>query len=184
MTRLLDYYRQDVLPKLGEELGRSNRHALPRLEKICINMGLGQGLVDAKIYDQAIEDITTITGQRAVITTARKAVSNFKVRKGYKVGARVTLRGARMYEFFDRLVNVAMPRIRDFQGVKPTAFDGQGNYSLGLDEQTIFPEIDPDKSESPLGMDVTLVIRNSNGPAESRRFLELMGMPFMRKESA
>ncbi|MBN1257074.1 MAG: 50S ribosomal protein L5, partial [Planctomycetes bacterium] len=149
---------------------------------VCLNMGLGKGLADNKVFEHAVEDLTQITGQRAVITKAKRAVSNFKLRIGWNVGCRVTLRGKRMYEFLDRLMNVAMPRIRDFRGVKANAFDQQYNYSLGLEDQYTFPEIDPDRSDIPLGMDITIVISGSKKAEESRRLLELMGMPFQKPE--
>ena len=182
MAQLQEKYRNEILPALAEELGRKNPNNLPKVTKVCLNMGLGKGLADAKIYDRAIEDLTQITGQRAVITKAKRAVSNFKLRIGWKVGCRVTLRGKRMYEFLDRLMNVAMPRIRDFRGVKTTSFDNQFNYSLGLEEQYTFAEIDPDRSDVPLGMDITVVISGSKKAEESRRLLELLGMPFEKHE--
>lgn len=180
MVRMREKYTTEVLPALAGELGRTNPMALPRLAKICINMGVGKALQEAKLLDYAVEDLTAITGQQAVPTRAKRAVSNFKVRQGWKIGCRVTLRGARMYEFMDRLVNAAMPRIRDFQGVKTRSFDGAGNYTMGLEEQTVFPEIEPDRAEFSQGMDITFVIKNSRSADESRRFLQLMGMPFQR----
>jgi large subunit ribosomal protein L5 len=170
-----------VVPALVEEFGRKNILSLPRIEKVCLNMGVGRALQDANVLEHALTNLTAIAGQRAVVTKAKQAVSNFKVRQGWKVGCRVTLRGKRMYEFLDRLMNAAMPRIRDFQGVSRKGFDGAGNYSLGVEDQSIFPEIDPDAPEANLGMDVTIVIRNSQGAAESLRLLQLMGMPFSRE---
>ncbi|MFH0910919.1 MAG: 50S ribosomal protein L5 [Planctomycetota bacterium] len=180
MTRLAERYKNEICPILASELGRANRLSLPRLEKIAINMGVGRATQDAKLLERAVEDLTLLAGQRAVVTKAKRSVSNFKVRTGWKIGCRVTLRGQRMYEFLDRLLNATMPRIRDFRGVKTNAFDRQGNYSLGIEEQTIFPEIDPDHTESSQGMDITIVIRNTKDKAESRRLLELLGMPFAR----
>ncbi len=184
MARLLDHYRSEIVPALQRELGRANRLSLPRLEKICINMGVGRALQDPKLLERAVEDLTTITGQRPAITQARRSVSNFKVRAGMRIGCRVTLRGARMYEFFDRLVNGAMPRIRDFRGVKRNAFDAQGNYSLGITEQIIFPEVDPDRADVTQGMDITFVVTGARNVDESRRLLELMGVPFARPASS
>jgi large subunit ribosomal protein L5 len=180
MARLLEKYRSEVLPVLQKELGRKNIHDLPYVDKISINMGLGKGLTDSKFVEQAVEDLTTIAGQKAVITKARVAVSNFKVRQGFTVGCKVTIRGKRMYEFLDRLMNAAMPRIRDFRGVSAKGFDGQGNFSMGLEEQTIFPEIDPDKSAEAQGMDINIVIKGTRGADESRLFLKEMGMPFAK----
>jgi large subunit ribosomal protein L5 len=180
MTRLLETYRSEIVGRLGSEFGRTNVLALPRIEKVCLNMGVGDAMTDSKIMDDAVKNLTMIAGQKAVITKARRPVSNFKVREGFKVGCRVTLRGKRMYEFLDRLMNAAMPRIRDFRGVNRNGFDGQGNFSVGLDDMSIFPEIDPDQAQANRGLDVTIVIRNSSGPEESRRLLELMGMPFER----
>jgi len=181
MSRLQEKYRNEIIAAMAEEFGRKNILSLPRLVKVCVNMGVGQALQEAKVLESAVENLSAIVGQRAVITKARHAVSNFKLRKGWNVGCRVTLRGERMYEFLDRLMNAAMPRIRDFQGVNRRSFDGQGNYSLGVEDQSIFPEIDPDAPEANLGMDVTIVIQGSQSAAESRRLLELLGMPFTRE---
>lgn len=178
-ARLQEKYRNEVLPAMQNEFGRKNPHCLPRLEKICLNMGVGKAIDDSKILDEAVKTMTSIAGQAAVVTKARVSVSNFKLRQGYKIGCRCTLRGARMYEFFDRLVATAIPRIRDFRGVSKRAFDKAGNYSLGVEEVTIFPEIDADRMVHSFGMDVTFVIKNSTGKEESIKFLKMMGMPFV-----
>ncbi len=177
-ARLLEKYRKQVLPAMQEDFGRTNVHSLPRLEKICLNMGIGKAIDDSKILEEGVKVMTTISGQAAVVTKARVSVSNFRLRQGYKIGCRVTLRGERMYEFMDRLVAMAIPRIRDFHGVPKKSFDKSGNYSLGVEEVTIFPEIDADRLTHMFGMDVTFVIKNSKGADESRKFLKLMGMPF------
>ncbi len=178
MARLLDHYRQTVIPALREELGRSNVLDLPRLKKICLNMGLGEAIDDAKVMDEGLATLAAISGQAAAATRAKMSVSNFRLRAGTRIGCRVTLRRARMYEFLDRLINAAIPRIRDFRGLTPKSFDNQGNYSLGVDEITIFPEIDPDKVTYPLGLDITMVIANARTPDEGRSLLRHMGMPF------
>ncbi len=177
-ARLLEKYRNVVLPAMQKDFGRTNIHSLPRLEKICLNMGIGKAIDDSKILEEGVKVMTTISGQAAVVTKARVSVSNFRLRQGYKIGCRVTLRGDRMYEFMDRLVAMAIPRIRDFHGVPKKSFDKSGNYSLGVEEVTIFPEIDADRLTHMFGMDVTFVIKNSQGADESRKFLKLMGMPF------
>ena len=180
MARLMEKYRKEITGALAKKIGRSNPMDLPRLDKICLNMGLGASIQNPRVVDQAQADLTNIAGQLAVITIATKSVSNFKVREGMRVGCRVTLRGRRMYEFVDRLFNIAMPRIRDFRGVSLRSFDKAGNYSFGIEEQTIFPEIEPDKAEFTLGMDITFVIRNSRGSDESRELLRMLGMPFVQ----
>ena len=177
-ARLLEKYRNEVLPAMQKEFGRVNAHSLPRIEKICLNMGVGKAIDDSKILDEAVKIMTTVAGQAAVVTKARVSVSNFRLRQGYKIGCRTTLRGERMFEFMDRLIAAAIPRIRDFRGVSKRAFDKFGNYSLGVEEVTIFPEIDADRLTQPFGMDVTFVIKNSQGREESMKFLKMMGMPF------
>lgn len=177
-ARLLEKYRNEVLPAMRKEFGRANLHSLPKLEKICLNMGIGKAIDDSKILEEGVKLMTAVSGQQAVVTKARVSVSNFRLRQGYKIGCRVTLRNSIMYEFFDRLVSTAIPRIRDFRGVSKRAFDKSGNYSLGVEEITIFPEIDADKMIHPFGMDVTFVIKNSRGREESSKFLKMMGMPF------
>jgi large subunit ribosomal protein L5 len=177
MARLQDRYNKEILPKLKEKFGRDNVLSLPRLKKICINMGVGQALQDKNRMTQAAEQLTQIAGQRAQVTKAREAISGFRLRQGNEIGCRVTLRGRRMYEFMDRLISIALPRIRDFRGVNPKSFDGNGNYSLGLSEQLVFPEIDPDKVTFTQGMDVTFVT-STNNDNEARELLRLFGMPF------
>ena len=176
--RLLKKYREEVLPAMKAEFGRANPHSLPRLEKICLNMGVGKAIDDSKMLEEAVKVVSAVGGQAAVVTKARVSVSNFRLRQGYKIGCRATLRGCRMWEFFDRLVAAAIPRIRDFRGVSARAFDRAGNYSLGIEEITIFPEVDADRLVYPFGMDVTFVIGNSRGRGESHAFLRMMGMPF------
>ena len=175
--RLLVKYHGEVAPGLMTERGYKNRLAVPRLVKICVNMGVGKAREDAKAMEQAAGDMALIAGQKAVITKARKSISNFRLRKGYSIGCKATLRGRRMYEFFDRLVNIAMPRIRDFRGLAPKGFDGRGNYTLGLSEQTTFPEVDPDKVQFTQGMDITIVT-TAKTDAEGQLLLQKLGMPF------
>ena len=177
MARLMDRYQKEITKQLAQKLGRTNPHSLPRLEKIVVNMGVGKALQDKNRIDQAAEQLGQITGQKAQITLAKKAVSAFRLREGNAIGCRVTLRGRRMYEFLDRLISVALPRIRDFRGVNPKSFDGHGNYSMGLTEQSVFPEIDPDKVTFVQGMDVTFVT-NVDNDDEARRLLRAFGMPF------
>jgi large subunit ribosomal protein L5 len=175
--RLKQLYDQEIVPALSKKLGRKNILSLPRLEKIVINMGVGKALQDKERLKQAVEHLALIAGQRPQITKARKSISSFRLRAGYEIGCRVTLRGRRMYEFLDRLINVALPRIRDFRGVNPKSFDGHGNYSLGVSEQLIFPEVDPDTVNFTQGMDITIVT-TTNSDEEARELLRLFGMPF------
>jgi large subunit ribosomal protein L5 len=177
MARLLDKYTADIVPALGKKFGRENRLSLPRLTKIVLNMGVGKALQDKERIKQAAEHLGVIAGQRPQVTKARMAVSGFRLREGNEIGCRVTLRGKRMYEFLDRLINVALPRIRDFRGVNPKSFDGNGNYSMGLTEQLVFPEIDPDKVTFTQGMDITFVTTTKNDD-EARELLRAFGMPF------
>jgi large subunit ribosomal protein L5 len=177
MARLKDQYDKTILPDLKKKLGRDNPMALPKLKKIVLNMGVGKALQDKNRIEQAAEQLTHIAGQKAVVTKARVAISAFKLRQGNEIGCRVTLRGKRMYEFLDRLINVALPRIRDFRGINPKSFDGHGNYSMGVSEQLIFPEIDPDKVTFTQGMDVTIVTSTDNDD-EARELLRAFGMPF------
>jgi len=177
MARLMDRYNQEIVARLSEKLGRKNHLSLPRLQKICVNMGVGKALQEKTRMEQAAEQLTQITGQRAQVTKAKIAVSGFRLREGNEIGCRVTLRGRRMYEFLDRLISIALPRIRDFRGVNPKSFDGHGNYSLGLAEQMVFPEIDPDKVTFTQGMDVTFVT-STNNDDEARELLRAFGMPF------
>lgn len=177
MARLMDKYKKEIVPQLKKKLGRENVHSLPKLQKIVVNMGVGKALQDKNRLEQCAEQLAQITGQKAQITKAKIAVSGFRLREGNAIGCRVTLRGARMYEFLDRLVAIALPRIRDFRGINPKSFDGQGNYSMGLTEQQVFPEIDPDKVTFVQGMDVTFVTSTSNDD-EARELLRAFGMPF------
>jgi large subunit ribosomal protein L5 len=177
MARLLERYHKEITPRLADKLGRKNVLSLPRLAKIVVNMGVGKALQDKNRMEQAAEQLTQIAGQRAQITKARVAVSGFRLREGNEIGCKVTLRGKRMYEFLDRLISIALPRIRDFRGVNPKSFDGHGNYSLGLSEQMVFPEIDPDKVTFTQGMDVTFVT-STNSDDEARELLREFGMPF------
>jgi large subunit ribosomal protein L5 len=173
----MERYQKEIVGQLASKLGRQNKLSLPRLQKIVVNMGVGKALQDKGKMEQAAEQLTQITGQRAQITKAKVAVSGFRLREGNEIGCRVTLRGRRMYEFLDRLISVALPRIRDFRGVNPKSFDGHGNYSLGLSEQMVFPEIDPDKVTFTQGMDVTFVT-STNSDDEARELLRAFGMPF------
>jgi large subunit ribosomal protein L5 len=177
--RLKERYREEVVPALVKEFGYQNVMQAPRLEKIVVNVGLGEALQNPKALDSAAEDVSAITGQRPVITRAKKSIAAFKVRKGMSIGLSVTVRGDRMYELLDRMVNAALPRIRDFQGVSPYSFDGRGNYSLGIKEQLIFPEVDYDKIERIRGLQVT-VVTTARSDEEGKRLLELLGMPFAR----
>jgi large subunit ribosomal protein L5 len=175
--RLKERYRQEVLPALQRELGMDNPMRVPRLDKIVVNMGVGDAIRDAKLLDAAVADLTTITGQKPAITKARKSIAAFKLRTGMSIGAKVTLRGARMWEFLDRLLSTALPRIRDFRGLDPEAFDGGGNYSIGVTEQLIFPEIDYDKVTKVRGMDITIVT-TAQDDDEARALLRGLGFPF------
>ena len=177
--RLKERYRQEVVPALVKEFGYQNVMQAPRLEKIVMNVGMGEAIQNPKALDSAAEDVAAITGQRPVITRAKKSIAAFKVRKGMSIGLTVTVRGDRMYELFDRMVNAALPRIRDFQGVSPYSFDGRGNYSLGIKEQLIFPEVDYDKIDRIRGFQVT-VVTTARSDEEGKRLLELLGMPFAR----
>src|ERR1700722_15541177 len=177
MARLMERYNSEMVARLGEKLGRKNKHSLPRLQKIVVNMGVGKALQDKNRMEQAADNLTQITGQRAQVTKSKVAISGFRLREGNEIGCRVTLRGRRMYEFLDRLISMALPRIRDFRGVNPKSFDGNGNYSMGLSEQMVFPEIGPDKVTFTQGMDITFVTSTRNDD-EARELLKLFGMPF------
>jgi large subunit ribosomal protein L5 len=177
MARLLDRYQKEITKQLSEKLGRTNPHSLPKLQKIVVNMGVGKALQDKNRIDQAADQLGQIVGQKAQVTKARLSVSGFRLREGQAIGCRVTLRGLRMYEFLDRLIAIALPRIRDFRGINPKSFDGHGNYSMGLTEQTVFPEVDPDKVTFVQGMDITFVTSTDNDD-EARELLRLFGMPF------
>lgn len=174
---LREYYRKEVVPALMESFKYRSVMQVPRLEKIVINMGVGDAIQNPKLLDAAVSDLMQITGQKPIVTKAKKSVAAFKVRKGMSIGCKVTLRGQRMYDFFSKLVNVALPRVRDFKGLSSSGFDGRGNYSLGLKEQLIFPEIDYDKVEKVRGMDVT-VVTTAKTDEEAKSLLSLMGMPF------
>ena len=175
--RLKERYQQEVVPALLKEFAYANTNAVPRLRKIIVNMGLGEAIQNAKLLDSAAQELGQITGQKPVITRARKSIANFKLRKNMPIGAMVTLRGDRMYEFFDRLTNVAMPRVRDFRGVSTRAFDGRGNYTLGLRDQLVFPEIDYAKVDKVKGMNITIVT-DARTDAEAMALLRHLGMPF------
>ncbi len=178
--RLQEKYEQEILPALVEKLGRSNRLSLPRLEKIVVNMGVGSAIQEKKYLEAAVEALAQITGQKPIITKSRKAIAGFRLREGMAIGCKVTLRRARMYEFLDRLVALALPRVRDFRGISPKAFDGHGNYSLGLTEQLVFPELNPDKFTRVQGMNITLVT-TTDSDDEARELLRLLGLPFQHE---
>ena len=177
--RLRKFYQESVVPAMVQRFSYKNRMQVPRMQKIVVNMGIGEAIGNSKLLDAAVEDMRQITGQQPVVTKAKKSIANFKLREGMPIGCRVTLRGAHMWEFFDRLVNVALPRIRDFRGVPTKSFDGRGNYTLGLKEQITFPEIDYDKIVQLLGMDITFVT-TARTDEESRELLALMNMPFRK----
>lgn len=180
VPRLQKKYREEIIPKIKEKFELQNALSVPRIDKIVINMGLGKAMQDAKIMETAQDVITQITGQKPIVTRARKAISNFKLREGLAIGCKVTLRRAQMYEFMDKLVNFALPRIRDFNGVSNKAFDKDGNYTIGLNDHSIFPEIDPGKITYTHGMDITFVF--NHGPKEqTREVLALLGMPFSKR---
>ena len=175
--RLLERYRAEVVPKLAEEFAFKNAHQVPAITKIVVNMGLGEAAANPKLIENAASELALITGQKPVVRKARKSVANFKLREGQAIGCSVTLRGARMWEFFDRLMNVSLPRVRDFKGLSPKAFDGRGNYSLGVREQIIFPEVDYDKIEHVTGLNVTICTTARND-AEGKSLLAHLGVPF------
>jgi large subunit ribosomal protein L5 len=177
MARLKELYTKEVAPALLKELKYKNRMEVPKLEKIVVNMGLGEAIQNIKILDSAVEELAMIVGQKPVVTKARKSIATFKLRKGMSIGCMVTLRSEKMYEFLDRLVNVAIPRIRDFRGISPKSFDGRGNFSMGVNEHYIFPEIDYDKIDKVKGMNVTIVT-TAKTDDEARKLLLLMGVPF------
>lgn len=177
MARLFDRYQKEILPALGKKFNRTNVLSLPKLQKIVINMGVGKALQDKNRMTEAVDQLTVIAGQKPQVTKAKQAISTFRLRQGNDIGCRVTLRGKRMYEFLDRLINLALPRIRDFRGVNPKSFDGNGNYSMGLAEQLVFPEVDPDKVHFTQGMDITVVTSTRNDD-EARELLRMFGMPF------
>ncbi len=177
MARLQELFKSEILPKLKEELGKANINEVPRLSKITLNMGVGEAVGDKKIIDAAVADMEKIAGQKPVVTRARKSVAGFRVREGWPIGVKVTLRGERMYEFLDRLVSIALPRVRDFRGVSAKSFDGRGNYSMGVKEQIIFPEISYDKIDTLRGMDITFTT-TANTDEEGRALLKAFNFPF------
>lgn len=179
-SRLAVTYREKVIPMLKDMLKRDNILSLPRIEKICLNMGVGEAIEDSKLLDSAVQLMGTVAGQAPVVTKARMSVSNFKLREGYKIGCKVTLRSDAAYEFLDRLISIAIPRIRDFRGISDKGFDNFGNFSMGIDEITIFPEVDADKIDTTQGMNVTIVIKNARNSEESKALLTGLGMPFVR----
>ena len=179
MSRLKDQYQDKIVDAMMKKFGYKNKLEVPKLDKIVVNMGVGEAKENAKILEAAVKDMETITGQKAVITKAKKSVANFKIREGMSIGCKVTLRGEKMYEFFDRLINLALPRVRDFRGINPNAFDGRGNYALGIKEQLIFPEIEYDKIDKIRGMDV-IVVTTARTDEEGRELLTQFGMPFAK----
>jgi large subunit ribosomal protein L5 len=183
VPRLQQRFEKEILPLLVEKLGRSNRLALPRIQKIVVSMGVGSAVADKKHMDEAVTALAEITGQKPVRCKAKKSIAAFRLRAGLEVGCKVTLRGARMYEFLDRLISLALPRVRDFRGLNPNAFDGHGNYSLGLNEQLVFPELNPDKYTRVQGMNIT-ICTTGQSDEESRELLRSFGMPFRRDDAA
>lgn len=179
MARVREQYKQDVIPALTNEFGYKNPYQVPKLEKIVLNIGLGEAVANGRALDAAVGDLTTIAGQKPVVTRAKKSIASFKLRAGMPIGAVVTLRGDHMYEFLDRLVATALPRIRDFRGISPNSFDGRGNYTLGLREQIMFPEIDYDKIDKVRGLEISIVT-SAKTDEEGRRLLALLGMPFAK----
>ena len=177
IPRLREKYEKEVVPALKEKFNYANVMQVPKIEKIVVNMGVGDAKENSKLLDAAVNDMTLIVGQKPVVTRAKKSISNFKIRQGMAIGCKTTLRGARMYEFADKVINIALPRVRDFKGVSSTAFDGRGNYSLGVKEQLIFPEIDYDKVEKVRGMDI-IFVTTAKTDEEARELLKLLGMPF------
>ncbi|MCC9607501.1 50S ribosomal protein L5 [Blastopirellula sp. JC732] len=177
--RLQEKYENEVLPALAEKLGRTNRLSLPRLQKIVVNMGVGTAVSEKKHVDEAVSAMAEFTGQKPLVCRARKSIANFRLREGMPIGCKVTLRRQRMYEFLDRLVSLALPQVRDFRGISPKCFDGNGNYTFGISEQLVFPELNPDKYMRPQGMDITFVCSTKND-AESLELLTLLGLPFSK----
>ncbi|MDO4503613.1 MAG: 50S ribosomal protein L5 [Clostridia bacterium] len=179
MARLKDFYKETVVPQLKEKFGYKNVMQIPKIEKVVINVGAGEAKDNSKVITSIVEDLTAITGQKPVVCTARKSVANFKIREGMKIGAKVTLRSDRMYEFLDRLFNLALPQVRDFRGINPKSFDGRGNYNMGIKEQLIFPEIEYDKIDKIRGMDIS-ISTTAMSDDEARELLRLMGAPFAK----
>jgi large subunit ribosomal protein L5 len=180
--RLQEKYKKEILPGLAKSLGRENIHSLPKIQKIVVSMGVGSAISDKKHMEDAVSAMTDITGQKPLVCRARKSVATFRLREGQAIGCKVTLRGRRMYEFLDRLVSIALPRVRDFRGLNPDAFDGRGNYSLGLNEQLVFPELNPDKYTRPQGMNIAICC-SSGSDEESREMLAAFGVPFKNETS-
>jgi len=180
MNRVLQNYKENVIPQLTDQFGYTTVMQVPKLEKIVLNMGIGDSIANSKLLDAAVEDLTIISGQKPLVTKAKKSIAVFKVREGMKIGAKVTLRGERMYEFFDKFVSISLPRVRDFRGVNPNSFDGRGNYSIGVKEQLMFPEINYDKVLKIRGMDITIVT-TAKSDEEGRALLSLLGMPFRKQ---
>lgn len=180
MARLKEKYKNEIAPAIAKEFGIENPMAIPRIEKIVVNMGVGEAISNAKILDTAVEELRSITGQKPVVTKAKKSIASFKLRQGMNIGTMVTLRGERMYEFLDRLISVALPRVRDFRGISAKAFDGRGNYTLGVREQLIFPEIDFNKVDKTRGMNIS-IITTAQTDEQSRALLKALGMPFRQK---
>ena len=183
IPRLQEKYQKEILPALKEQLGRENRLSLPRLQKVVVNMGVGSAITEKKHMEDAVAALTQITGQKPMIATARKAIAGFRLREGMPIGCKVTLRRQRMYEFIDRLISLAIPRVRDFRGLDPDGFDGSGNYSMGLSEQLVFPELNPDKFLRVQGMNITFVTSTRSND-EARQLLTMLGMPYRREEQA
>lgn len=179
MSRLKDVYKNEIMDAMTKKFGYKNVMEIPKIDKIVINMGVGEAKDNAKLLEAAVADMETITGQKAVVTKAKNSVANFKIREGLAIGCKTTLRGEKMYEFLDRLVNLALPRVRDFRGVNPNAFDGRGNYAFGIKEQIIFPEIEYDKVDKVRGMDV-IIVTTANTDEEARELLTLFNMPFAK----
>ena len=178
-SRLKEFYQNEVVPALTKKFGYTNVMQVPKLDKILVNMGVGEAKENAKLLESAMHDLEIITGQKPIMTTAKKSIANFKIREGMKIGCKVTLRGDRMYEFLDRLVNLALPRVRDFRGVNPNSFDGRGNYALGIREQLIFPEIEYDKIDKTRGMDI-IIVTTAKTDEEARELLAQFSMPFSK----
>jgi large subunit ribosomal protein L5 len=183
VPRLKEKFENEILPAMREKFGRENRLSLPRVQKIVVSMGVGSAMQDKKHIEEAVSALSEITGQKPLVCKARKSIANFKLREGVAIGAKVTIRGARMYEFLDRLISIALPRVRDFRGLKPGAFDGNGNYSLGLTEQLVFPELNPDKYLRAQGMNIAICCSNGSDD-ESREMLRMFGLPFKNEDEA
>ena len=179
MNRVLEHYKTSVMDELKKQFNYSSVMEIPKIEKIVVNMGVGDSIANSKLLDAAVEDLSIITGQKPLITKAKKSIAVFKLREGMKIGAKVTLRGERMYEFFDKLVSISLPRVRDFRGVNPNSFDGRGNYTIGIKEQLIFPEINYDKVLKVRGMDI-VIVTTARTDEEGRALLKLLGMPFRK----